>query len=69
MQRVQVTSSNIDSIGYDEETSRLEVKFKNNTIYLYSGVPKHEFTALIAAPSHGKHFNAFIKNKYAFTKL
>jgi len=35
----QVASSNVDSIGYDENTESLFVRFLNGSIYLYRGVP------------------------------
>jgi hypothetical protein len=67
MDHIQVSSSNIDSIGYDPETQVLAVKFKNGGLYHYHGVPPEEHSHLVNAPiegSHGKHLNQRIKTKY-----
>ncbi len=69
MQRTQVTSSNIQSIGYDENTQTLEVEFKNGGTYQYFDVPKHEFDALMSASSHGQYLAANIKGKYRYSKV
>jgi hypothetical protein len=69
MQRTPVESSQITSIGYDPKTRILEIQFKRNlAIYSYSGVPQAEYDALRTAGSVGRHFNAFIKDRYNFVK-
>lgn len=60
MQPVQ--SSNIDSIGHNNES--LFVKFKNGNMFHYAGVLLKDFEALIGAESIGKHFAANIKDKF-----
>ena len=60
-----VTSSNIKAIGYEHESLRLRVEFLNGTVYLYRAVPQDTAEALLAAPSVGKYFNAFIKGQYS----
>lgn len=67
MNRKNVVSSNIHSIGYSEGT--LEIEFLNGGIYQYSNVPEIVYTALINADSHGRYFNAYIKNSYRTTKV
>lgn len=69
MQRTQVTSSNIQSIGYDENTQTLEVEFKNGGTYQYFDVPKHEYDSLMSASSHGQYLAANIKGKYRYSKV
>lgn len=69
MERTYITSSNLQSIGYDSDSQTLEVEFKNGGIYQYSGVPEHEFTNVMNADSHGKYFIANIKDRYPYTKL
>lgn len=56
-----VSSSNIDSIGFDPETNTLRIKFKSGGEYDYSGVSAEEHEAFISAPSIGKHFFSNIK--------
>jgi len=69
MKRQKVESSNLASIGYDEENEILEVEFKHGGIYQYNGVPKDEYDSLMSADSHGKYFSANIRNDYDFIKL
>ena len=40
MDRNQVASSNIRSIGYDMQTQTLEVEFLSGWVYQYYGVPE-----------------------------
>jgi len=67
MQRVDVKSSNIQSIGYDD--GLLEIEFTNGRIYQYDGVELEKAEALINAESVGKFFFANIKNKYQFFEI
>ncbi len=55
MQRQQVDSSNLKSIGYEKQV--LEIEFQNGDVYQYFDVPKDEYIALMNAESHGKYFN------------
>jgi hypothetical protein len=69
MKKTNVTSSNIDSIGYDEKSKTLEIEFKKGGIYQYSNVPKELFTSLMKASSHGRFFHAKIKDRFPTTKV
>jgi len=60
MQRV--ASSNIDSVGYEENGKVLTVQFKNGGSYQYTGVAPQQYQALLNAPSIGKHLSTHIKN-------
>lgn len=61
MDRIPVSSTNLMSIGYDESTSVLEVKFQRTGVYQYFGVPADAYEQLMAAPSKGAYFNEAIK--------
>lgn len=69
MTRQKVSSSNINSIGFDSSTSILEVEFKHGSIYQYSNVPASIYNALMAASSHGKYLNAHVKGVYGYKKI
>lgn len=69
MERTPVSSSNIRSIGYDPDTSTLEIEFNNGRIYQYFAVPQGEFDALMSAGSHGTYLNANIKGKYNYVQV
>ncbi len=64
MEREQVSSSNVKSIGYDINTSILEVEFKNGRVYQYFNVPINVYNALINASSIGKYLNSNIVGVY-----
>ncbi len=68
MEMIKVQSSNIDSVGYDEETKTLVIKFHNGT-YNYSGVPKQVFLSLLHAPSKGGYHHDFIKDVYTYKRI
>ncbi len=69
MEREQVSSSNLKSIGYDINTSILEVEFKNGRVYQYFNVPINVYNALINASSIGKYLNSNIVGVYKYTEL
>ena len=69
MQRELVDSSNIRSIGYDDESQTLEVEFLNGSIYQYFDVPKPIHTAIMGADSKGKYFSGNIKGTFRYSKV
>jgi hypothetical protein len=69
MERENVNSSNLASIGYDSENEILEVEFKHGGVYQYLNVPEDIFNELMNAPSHGVYFSANIRNDYEYSKL
>ena len=66
MVRTPVTSSNIQSIGYDPATQTLEVGFHHGGVYQYFGVPESEFKGLMAASSKGSFLAARIKGRFRY---
>ena len=70
MEMIPVTSSNIESIGYDKTSKELNVKFKcNESTYVYKDVPQDKFDDLLAAQSVGKYHNVAIKGVFIFDKV
>jgi hypothetical protein len=69
VERTPVSSSDIASIGYDEDNQILEVEFNSGSVYQYSGVPSSEYDGIMNADSKGKYLHANIKNRYPFVKL
>lgn len=69
MERENVSSSNLESIGYDYHNEILEIEFKNNSVYQYFNVPENVYDELMNASSHGVYFSANIKNDYEYTKV
>ena len=71
--RIQVVSSNISEIEYDETLKELSVWFKNKKTdtehYVYEGVEPDVFGELMLADSKGKYFFNNLKGKYEFRKV
>ena len=63
MKHESVTSSAIKSVGHDEESQTMEIKFKSGHVAKYENVTRDEFETLRDAPSVGKHFNEFWRNR------
>lgn len=68
IKHIEVTSSNLRSVGYDPDSKELEITFKNGTTYKYWQVPQQEFDSLLAADSKGQYFNKNIKPVYSWSK-
>ena len=66
---VPVTSSNIDSIGYDPDKNELHVCFRNGAYYIYPDVSPDQHAALMAAKSIGSHFHAHVKSSVKGRKV
>lgn len=69
MQRESVSSSNITSIGYDEDSETLEIEFHNGGVYQYFDIPKGVYDEIMAADSHGGYLAANIKGTYRYSKV
>lgn len=68
MKRNAVNSSNLASVGYDNQT--LEVEFKLGGIFQYYNVPKSVYEGLMNASSHGQYFDRnIIKAGYQYSKV
>lgn len=66
---VPVSSSNVESVGYDEETQILYVRFLSGSLYMYKNVNKPEYEALLSAPSIGSYLHRNIKNVYPYERI
>lgn len=69
MKRDSVQSSNIASIGYDENSATLEIEFLNGGVYQYFDVPKNVYDEIMAASSHGQYLAQNIKGRFRFSKV
>ena len=64
MRRQPVTSSAIDSVGYDPDVAVLELEFTSGDIYRYYAVPNAVHAHLMVAPSPGRYFLEHIRDTY-----
>jgi hypothetical protein len=64
MERQNVDSSMATSVGYDPDTSTLEITFrKNGEVWEYYDVPENVYHEMMGG-SIGRYFLANIKNQY-----
>jgi|WetSurMetagenome_2_1015567.scaffolds.fasta_scaffold577308_1 hypothetical protein len=66
---IHVSSSNIDSVGYDLQNHDVYVKFLNGSVYKYIGVEQHEYESLLHAASVGSYLNRYFKNVYSYERI
>ena len=66
---IEVSSSNVESIGYDENLQLLYIQFHNGSLYIYKGVPIMEFHGLLNASSVGSYLHRNIKNLYPYERI
>ena len=69
MHRTSVNSSNIQSIGYDSQSSILEVEFTSGDIYQYFNVPDYLYQQFLGALSQGQFLNDYIRYNYRYQKV
>lgn len=69
MERTAVSSSNISSIGYDQESNTLEVEFHSGAVYQYFDVPLNIYQEFMAADSKGQYFAQHIKGYFRYVKV
>ena len=69
MNREPVSSSNVESVGYDEDSQTLEIEFKNGTLYQYFDVPQNIFNSLVGADSVGVYLAENIKGSYRYSRV
>ncbi len=70
MNHISVSSSTVGSVGYDNESKILEIKFKSGSTYQYFDVPQSVYEGLMNAESHGKYFDINVKKAgYRYLKV
>lgn len=66
---ISVSSSNVESVGYDEKEQIVYVRFLNGALYIYKNVNQNEFDGLVNAPSVGSYLHRNIKNIYPYERI
>ena len=69
MKTTPVQSSNLREVGYDPARREMRVVFHSGAVHDHLDVPPEEYAGLMSAPSHGKHYNARIKDIYTSRKM
>jgi len=74
VEMIPVTSSQIESVGFDPETGKGYVRFLargrgTTSLYEYEGCTQEEATAIITAPSVGIAFGQIWKGTKIYRKI
>ena len=70
VEMIPVSSSHVQAIGYDELNQDLYVRFNDNTLYRYLGVPIAEFYGLQNASSKGTYlYHNIKKGSYPYDRI
>jgi hypothetical protein len=67
MDRMQVESEPVASVGFDDGT--LEIEFTSGRIYQYFDVPAQMYEHLLSAESVGGYFNANIRGHFRYARV
>jgi len=66
--RVTVESTNLAAVGYDADSSTLEIEFRNGSVYQYFDVPSFVVDDLISGESAGSYFYSNVRGVYRFAR-
>lgn len=69
MHRDPVTSSSLNSVGYDPKRQILEVEFVNGDVYQYFDVPRQTYEEFLQAESMAQFMNWRIKERHRYKRL
>jgi len=69
MDRKNIESSMIRSIGYDANISTLEIEFNSGAVWQYFDFPESLWYEFEASDSQGKFFHREIKNQYSESRV
>ncbi len=66
---LEVNSSILEAVQYDEESRTLRIRFRKGTVYEYQNVPPNLVRSMLRAESVGSFFTRYIKPNYRYRKL
>jgi hypothetical protein len=69
MERIQVASDRVQSVGYDVNSLRLEVQLIGGGIFRFIGVPRHVYHELMRAPSIAEYLFRILRPEFRYEWL
>lgn len=63
---IEIESSCIDAIAFDEATSILKIRFHSGSVYEYYDFDRFKFSDFRNAVSHGRYFHSEIRDVYQY---
>lgn len=71
MELMRVSGTNIHAVGYEADSSTMQIQFSNGDVYAYQNIEPDTYAAMTSGDP-GRYFASIIKPqrfKYVFTKL
>jgi len=69
MNRQPVVSSTVESVGFDDDSSTLEIAFVDGSIYQYFDVPRAVYDMMLQADSPGGFLHQQIRGVYRYARV
>ena len=69
MHHTPLSSSNLASAGYDDESQTLEIEFHSGGTYQYFDVPRTIYDGLLSADSAGRFFHQQIRGIFRYARV
>ena len=69
MNWIDVSSSNLSRVRYEDRTNTLEIEFQGGRVYQYFDVPKQIYESLLKAESKGSFFHEQIRGHYRYARV
>lgn len=69
MNRYPVNSSDLAAVGYDDESSTMEVEFHDGSVYQYFDVPRDVYDRLLQAESPGSFLHTQVRGVYRYARV
>lgn len=69
MPRVNLNSTSLQAVTYQDQCAVLELEFRSGEVYRYFGIPAPTYEELLRAESKGGYFNSHIRNRFAYAKV
>jgi len=66
MELRNVNSSNLAQVGFDNTTNTLRVAFTTGAVYDFFNVDEQLYRHLLQAPSKGRFFHRYIKDRFNY---
>ncbi|MFC7157364.1 KTSC domain-containing protein [Halomarina halobia] len=67
--RIPVSSSSIESVGYDDAEMTLEIAFEGDRVYRYLDVPRGVYEGILSASSKGRYFHDHVRGKFHYLRV
>lgn len=67
--RVEVSSSNVESVGPYYDGDQMDITFRGGRTYRYSNISLEEYRSILSAPSKGQYVNAAVAYSYPYERL